>query len=179
MLIANCSGAGKTSTLPFHFDCSVVVSAPAEDVFSRLDDPRLLAAHMRRSSWMMAGSRMSLELDASQGRAVGAAIRMTGQVIGMALWLEEIVTERNPPRRKEWATTGTPRLLVIGHYRMGYEVTPQGQSSLLRVFIDYALPETPAARWFGRVFADFYARWCTRRMASDAEEYFRIAGKSR
>jgi hypothetical protein len=173
------SGNGRAFALPFHFECSVVVNAPAEAVFSRLDDPRLLSAHMSRSSWMTAGSRMALELDASQGGAVGASIRMGGRVLGIALSLEEIVTERNPPRRKVWKTTGTPRLLVIGHYRMGYDLTPQGNSCLFRVFIDWALPEAPPARWLGRVFGGLYARWCTGRMASDAEEYFRTAGKSR
>lgn len=173
------SGNGQVSALPFHFECNVVANAPAEAVFSRLDDPRLLSAHMSRSSWMTAGSRMALELDASQGRAVGGLIRMSGRVLGIGLSLEEIVTERNPPRRKAWETTGTPKLLVVGHYRMGYEVTPQGNSSRLRVFIDYALPEARPERWLGRVFGAFYARWCTQQMARDAEEYFRIAGQSR
>jgi len=157
----------------------MVVNAPAEAVFSRLDDPRLLSAHMSGSSWMMAGSRMALELDASQGRAVGASIRMGGQVLGIALSLEEVVTERDPPRRKVWETTGTPRLLVIGHYRMGFDLTPQGNSSLLRVFIDYALPAAGPSRWLGRMFGGYYARWCTERMATDAEEHFRTAGRGR
>jgi len=134
---------------------------------------------MSGSSWMMAGSRMALELDASQGRAVGAAIRMGGRVLGIALSLDEIVTERNPPRRKVWETTGTPKLLVIGHYRMGFDLTPQGNSSLLRVFIDWALPETRPARWLGRAFGGLYARWCTKRMAGDAEEHFRTSGQGR
>jgi polyketide cyclase/dehydrase/lipid transport protein len=171
------SGNDQARALPFHFECSVVVNAPAEAVFSRLDDPRLLSAHMSRSSWMMAGSRMSLELDASQGHALGAVIRMGGRVLGIALSLEEVVTERNPPQRKVWETIGEPRLLVIGHYRMGFEVRPQGGTSLLRVFIDYALPGAPPARWLGRFFGGFYARWCTQRMAGDAEEYFRTAGR--
>ncbi len=101
MLVADSSpGNGRGSVLPFHFECNVLVNAPAAAVFSRLDDPRLLSAHMSGSSWMMAGSRMALEVDASQGRAVGASIRMGGRVLGIALSLEEIVTERNPPRRK-------------------------------------------------------------------------------
>jgi carbon monoxide dehydrogenase subunit G len=173
------SGNSRGLALPFHFECSVLVNAPAEAVFSRLDDPRLLSAHMSGSSWMMAGSRMALELDASQGRAVGAPIRMGGRVLGMALSLEEIVTERNPPQRKVWETTGAPRLLVIGHYRMGYDLTPQGDSSLLRVFIDYAFPEGGPSRWLGRMFGGYYARWCTERMAADAAEHFRAAGRGR
>src|SRR6266511_3478547 len=126
----------RGSALPFHFECSVLFNASAESVFSRLSDPRLLLAHMSGSSWMMAGSRMALELDASQGRAVGASIHMGGRVLGIALSLEEIVTERNPPRRKVWATTGRPRLLVIGHYRMGFDLRPQGNiRRLLRAVV--------------------------------------------
>ena len=161
-----------------HFECSVQVNAPAEAVFSRLDDPRLLSAHMSRSSWMMAGSRMAIELDASGGRAVGATIRLSGRVLGISLSLDEVVTERRPPLLKAWETTGTPKLLVIGRYRMGYEITPRGDASLLRVFIDYAFPEAGLSRWLGRIFGGYYARWCTRRMAGDTEEHFRAAGKS-
>jgi hypothetical protein len=88
---------------------------------------------MRQSSWMMAGSRLAIELDASEGRTVGGRIRLSGRVLGIPLAVEEIVTERHSPLRKVWETTGTPRLLVIGQYRMGYEITPQGNASLLRV----------------------------------------------
>jgi hypothetical protein len=62
---------------------------------------------------------------------------------------------------------------VIGRYRMGYEITPRGEASLLRVFIDYGLPDSLPARWFGRMFGGLYARWCTRRMADDAAKHFR------
>ena len=109
------SGITRAFVLPFHVESSGVVNASAEAVFSRLDDPTLLSSHMSRSSWMMAGSRMALELDTSQGRAVGASIRMGGRVLGIALSLEEIVTVRNPPRLKIWETTGMPELFVIGH----------------------------------------------------------------
>ena len=75
-------------------------------------------------------------------------------------------------RRKVWETTGTPNLLVIGQYRMGYEITPKGRASLLRVFIDYALPDGPFSGLLGGLFGNFYARWCTRRMADDAAKHF-------
>ncbi len=158
--------------LPYHFDSTVEVSAVADEVFSHLDDHSRLSAHMSNSSWMMAGSRMAIELDASEGRAVGARIRLRGQVLGIPLSVEEIVTERNPPLRKSWETTGTPNLLVIGQYRMGYEITPKGKASQLRVFIDFALPDGPFSRWLGRLFGNFYARWCTQRMADDAAKHF-------
>lgn len=158
--------------LPYHFENIVEVSAVADVVFSHLDDHSRLSAHMSKSSWMMAGSRMAIDLDASEGRAVGAMIRLRGQVLGIPLFVEEVVTERNPPSRKVWETRGRPQLLVIGTYRMGYEITPKLQASRLRVFIDYALPDGPISRWTGRLFGNFYARWCTQRMAEDAGLHF-------
>jgi hypothetical protein len=82
---------------------------------------------MSESSWMMAGGRMETKLDASRGQAVGSRIGMSGRVLGIDLEVEEVVTERNPPRRKVWETTGAPKLLVIDHYRMGFEIVPEGK----------------------------------------------------
>ena len=82
---------------------------------------------MQKSSWMIAGGRMNYEMDGEQGRAAGSIIRMRGSVFGIALGVEEVVTEYAPPRRKAWRTTGEPELLAIGPYRMGFEVEARGQ----------------------------------------------------
>ena len=116
---------------------------------------------------------MTLEFDASNGRALGAKINLQGRVLGIPLSVEEIVTERNSPLRKVWSTTGKPQLVVIGSYRMGFEITPGTHTSHLRVFIDYALPAGPISYWFGRVFGNIYARWCTQRMTNDAATHFK------
>jgi hypothetical protein len=167
---------GELPALPFHFESNIDVNAAADDIFSLLDDHSRLSAHMTKRSWMMAGSVMMLEFDKSNGRAVGAFIRLTGRVLGVPLSVEEVVTERNPPQRKVWNTIGKPQLVVIGAYRMGYEITAKSPSSHLRVFIDYALPDGPISYWFGRVFGSFYARWCTRRMVNDAAARFQKRG---
>ena len=159
--------------LPFHFESNIDVNAAAGDIFTLLDDHSRLSAHMTRPSWMMAGSVMTLEFDASKGRAVGALIRLTGRVLGIPLSVEEVVTERDPPRRKVWNTVGRPQLIVIGPYRMGFEITSTSTSSRLRVFIDYALPDGPVSYWLGRLFGNVYARWCTQRMANDAASHFK------
>lgn len=158
--------------LPLHFESDVELNAPAEDVFAYLDDHSRSSAHMSRSSWMMAGSRMAIEFDASEGRTVGAKIRLSGRVLGILLSVEETVTEREPPLRKVWEITGTPNLLVIGQYRLGYELTSKGKASLLSVFIDYTLPNGQFSRLLGGLFGNFYARWCTRRIAGDAAKHF-------
>ena len=103
---------------------------------------------------------------------VGSRIRLAGRVLGLALSVEETVVERTPPRRKAWETSGTPRLLVIGQYRMGFELLPQGNAAKLRVFIEYDLPQSAPDRWLGRLFGHSYAKWCTRRMVEDAIGHF-------
>lgn len=160
-------------TFPFHFESSAGLNMPAEVVFSHLDDHIRLASHMSQSSWMMAGGRMRLEMDAAQGHTVGSRMRLSGRVLGIPLEVEEVITEYRRPFCKRWETTGTPKLLAIGHYRMGYELTPVEGSSTLRVFIDYALPESWPERWLGKVFGNWYARWCTQQMVGDTEKYFR------
>jgi hypothetical protein len=159
--------------LPCRHESSAVVAAPPDRVFERVDDHARLSSHMSESSWMMGGGRMEIWLDADQGRKTGSRIRLTGRAFGFELAVEEIVTERDPPRRKVWETIGAPKLLVIDRYRMGFEISPAASGSLLRVFIEYALPAKAPARWLGRLFGPSYARWCTRRMVDDAVRYFR------
>jgi hypothetical protein len=38
---------------------------------------------------------------------------------------------------------------------------------------DYDLPQQGIGRWLGKLFGNAYARWCTKRMASDAAAAFR------
>ena len=158
---------------PYHHESTVLVAAPAEEVFAFVDDHSKLSSHMSQSSWMMGGGSMSIETDAKDGKAVGSWIKLSGSVWGVALSVEEVVTERLPPQRKAWRTVGEPRLLVVGAYQMGVEIEPRGLSSLLRVFIDYAYPAKGIWRWIGSLVAASYAKWCTGRMTCDTTEHFR------
>ena len=151
-----------------HYESSAILPARPEDVFAFIDDPSRLAGHMTKSSWMMGGGRMQVQLDAGRGQRANSRIVMTGRAFGLPLELEEVVDERTPPSRKSWHTVGSPSLIVIGSYRMGCELTAQGEATHLRIFIDYDLP----ARWLGRLFGRWYARWCTERMLDDARMHF-------
>ena len=160
-------------SFPFHDESAALVNAPVDRVFAHLDDPKALAAHMGESSMMMLGSRMSMDVDAGDGRVTGSKIRMVGRVMGIPLSLEEVVTERQVPSRKVWETIGTPNLLVMAHYRMGFELTRKDEASLVRVFIDYSLPTNPPGSWLGRLLGGVYARWCTKQMADGAAGHFK------
>ena len=148
------------------------MSATADRVFAYLDEPKALAAHMSDSSLMKLGSRMSISVDADDGRVVGSKIRMQGRMMGIPLSLEEVITGRQVPARKVWQTIGTPNLVIMVHYRMGFELTPSGDASLVRVFIDYSLPLTAPGSPLGPLLGGVCARWCTKNMADDAARRF-------
>lgn len=156
----------------FADEITVEVNATGDLLFDHLDDQTRLAAHMERPSLMMMGGRMTYRFDDTKGRAVGSVIKIGGTFLGINLSVEEIVTERDPPRRKAWETSGRPRLLIIGAYRMGFETAPTNQHSKLRVFIQYDHPHAVAGRALGSLFAPIYARWCVKRMAQDAKRRF-------
>lgn len=156
---------------PHHFESRAQVAASPDELFAYLDDQERLSAHMMKSSVMMAGTTMEFEFDERRGQAVGSRIGLSGKVLGLALEVVEVVTERDPPRRKVWKTIEEPRLLVIGAYRMGFEIEPEGSGSRLLVFIDY---DEPSGRWrvAGKLLGGVYARWCTRSMAQGSARYF-------
>jgi hypothetical protein len=155
-----------------HDEISVDVSAAAAPLFDHLDDQERLGAHMNKPSMMMLGGRMFYGFDAARGRAVGSVIRMGGNFLWLNLFVEEVVSEHERPLRKTWETRGAARLLIIGPYRMGFEIEAVGELSRLRVFIDYDAPKSFVGRVFGALLAPVYARWCVQRMAEDARRTF-------
>lgn len=157
---------------PLHYQSTALVHAPVNQVFAYLDDPKALAAHMGESLMMMLGSRMSIDVEADDGRVIGSKIRMQGRKMGIPLSLEEVITERQIPDRKVWEAIGTPKLLIIAQYRMGFELRPSGEATRVRVFIDYSLPTTAPGSWLSRLLGGFYARWCTMQMANGAARQF-------
>ena len=155
-----------------HEEHSAPVNASAERVFDRLDDQTRLTEHMSTRSWKMGWGRMETVLDTERGRSVGSHIVIRGRVFGVRLYLDEVVTMREPPLTKRWETVGEPRLLVIGRYQMGFDLTPNDAIAQLRVAIDYELPTKGMPRLLGRLFGRSYAKWCTRQMVLDTQQSF-------
>ena len=155
-----------------HEEHSAAINASTERVFDLLDDQTRLTEHMSKRSWKLGWGKMETVLDAQQGRSVGSHIVLRGRVFGILLFLDEVVITREPPMKKIWETVGELRLLVIGPYRMGFNLTPDGTKAQLRVAIDYELPTKGISRLLGRLFGRPYAKWCTRQMVQDAQHSF-------
>ena len=169
--------AHPTLFLPYAERKVIKVAAPADQVFGFVDDPKHLAGHMSARSWSMGGGRMDLDLDSTGGRAVGSRMHLHGSAFGLRLDVLTEVSEREPPVYKAWQTVGTPRLLVIGEYRMRVDIESTPDGSRARISIHYALPGTRAgvaSRWLARA----YARWCVDRMATDIDQAFAVARQS-
>lgn len=154
-----------------HYEASRALPVSPDALFPHLDD-QILGAHMETSSAMMGGGRMSFEFDAERGMAVGSRIHMGGSAFGLTLSVDEVVTLREPPRRKAWRTVAKPRLLIIGGYEMGFRIADAPAGCELTVWIDYWLPQAWLGVLLGRLFGGFYARWCVGRMVADAAKAF-------
>ena len=84
-----------------HEESSAAIHASPEQIFARLDDQTKLSAHMSKRSWKMGWGKMDILLDDRRGREVGSHIVLHGRVFGIPLFLDEVVTLREPPLRKE------------------------------------------------------------------------------
>jgi hypothetical protein len=155
--------------LPHHFEASATIAGAAESIFAVADEPDLLTKHMGRPSLMMGGGSMQCDLDALAGKAVGSVIRLTGKAFGLLIAADEVVEERSPPFRKIWATIGAPQLVVIRDYRMGFEIAEAAIGCQLRVWIDYAMPQSGLRLWLGRLLAPTFARWCVGNMVREVQ----------
>lgn len=155
-----------------HYEESTLVSAYPEKVFAYADDHRNFSSHMNKSSWMMGGGKMETATDEEKGQKVGSHIKMYGKVFGIGLSLDEVITHHEPPHIKAWQTVGDINLLVIDHYKLGFQIKPEENNSRLSVYIDYDLPKSGGTRLLGYLFGGMYAKWCVKQMINGVKEYF-------
>lgn len=154
------------------YERSQIVGATADEVFAFVDDHEQFSAHMGKSSWMMGGSHMGVDMDDRHGRSVGSHIRMRGSMMGVEIDLDEVVSVHDRPHRKEWETVGTPHLIVIGSYAMGVHLTPVTGGTSVLVFIEYDLPVGAVGHQLGRLFGGVYAKWCVDQMLEGVVQRF-------
>jgi len=159
-----------------HAEATREVRAAPSAIFAYIDRPERLSAHMAQRSWQIAGAAMVIEADATGGRAVGSHIRLAGRMLGIPLYVDATVVQREPPNLKAWETVGEPHLLVIGRYRMRISIDARGDRAHVMIAIDYALPAKVPTRWLGMLLGPLYARWCVQQMAQDLVHQFDAHG---
>lgn len=118
-----------------HYEESAVVNADPQIIFAFADNHKNFSSHMDKSSWMMGGGSMNTHIDDKKFQVVGSHIQMNGNVLGIKLFLDEAVTQHEPPFHKEWQTTGNLNLVVIDHYKLGFNIKPENGSFGFTVYI--------------------------------------------
>lgn len=156
-----------------HYEESEIISASAKELFAFIDDHKRFSSHMSKSSWMLAGGKMQVFVDKGNGQKVGSHIRLNGKVLGINLFLDEVVMRYKPPYHKAWQTVGDLNLVIISHYQMEVEIKPGKSNSKLKISIDYELPKSNQTRWLGYLFGDIYAKWCVRQMINGVKGHFK------
>ena len=156
-----------------HYEESVLVPSTPDEIYTFADNHKNFASHMNKSSWMMGGASMETEIDEGKGQRVGSHIKIQGKVFGLNLFLDEVITKHSPPNHKEWETVGNINLLVIDHYKLGFEVKPEAEHPKLTVYIDYNLPKSFFPQLLGLLFGSMYAKWCVRQMIKGTSDFFK------
>lgn len=156
-----------------HYEDAVTLNINPETVFAYADDHRNFSSHMNKSSWIMGGGKMETKVDEGKGQKVGSHIRMNGTVFGVDLFLDEVIIEHEPPKRKAWETVGDINLLVIDHYKLGFEIEPENTNSRFRVYIDYNLPQSARTRILGYLLGGMYTKWCVNQMINGVKEHLK------
>lgn len=155
-----------------HFERTIVISASPDNVFKFADNHSKFSSHMNKSSWMMGGGKMVTTFDEGKGQKVASHIKMAGKVFGFSLALDEVISKHEPPRLKVWHTVGKQKLLVVGSYEMGFEISSCHEGSNFRVYIDYDMSTPLPFRLLGYIFGGIYAKWCVEQMTAGVAEHF-------
>lgn len=161
-----------------HYEENIIIKAGADTVFAFVDNHHNFASHMNNSQWWMAGGKFETKIDEGKGQKIGSHIQMSGKILGINMFLDEVIIKREPPFRKSWETVGDLSLLVIGNYELGFELEPENNNSKLKVYIDYGLPRSLRTRWLGIFFGEMYAKMCVQQMINGVKDHFNLPEKA-
>jgi hypothetical protein len=75
-----------------HRESSATVPASVERVFAHIDEHAALSSHMSHPSWKMGAGEFDLTLDQGAGKSTGSRLRLPGNVFGISIRVDAIVT---------------------------------------------------------------------------------------
>jgi len=146
-----------------------IYDAPADIVFSYLDDLGVTGTHMTVSSVMMMGSKLHLEYLTKHHTGMGSRYRWTGTMMGMNMDFTVEVTKWIEAVEKVWETIGKSRLIIYSWYRMHLLVYPEADYTKAELSITYEKPEGWFAKIVSFLVADWYCAWCLKKMLADSK----------
>lgn len=151
--------------------------APANDVFSSIDDLGVTGMHMTRSSMMMMGSKLNLEFLTENHTGLGSRYRWTGKMMGLEMDFTVEVTKWISGKEKIWETIGETKLIIYSWYRMQLIILPTPNGCKVELSISYEKPKGFFNKILSFLFADWYCKWCLKHMLGDAKKSLEATGK--
>jgi hypothetical protein len=144
--------------------------ATPELVFKTIDDLGVTGMHMTNSSMMMMGSKLKLEFLTTNKTGVGSRYRWTGKMIGLMMDFTVEVTKWINGVEKVWETIGNAQLIIYSWYRMKLQVNETNGTTEAELSISYEKPKGFFNRILCFFLADWYCRWCLKKMLGDAKK---------
>ncbi len=146
-----------------------IYNAPAEKVFSYIDDLGVTGMHMTQSSAMMMGSKLHLEFLTKHHTGIDSKYQWTGTMVGMKMDFTVEVSKWVEGVEKVWETIGEVKMIIYSWYRMQLLLTKKDNSTIAELSITYEKPKG----WFLKIlsffFADWYCNWCLKNMLADTK----------
>lgn len=151
---------------------TIAIQAPPEKVFAQMDDFSKTGMHMSENSMMMMGSKLTLEQLSPNAVGLNAKYRWYGKMMGMNMDFTQVVTKWMPPKLKEWETIGDAQIIIMRWYRMGFEITPSENGTMVTISIAYEPPKGWFYRLLSFLFGGIYCNWCLNNMLNDTKKAF-------
>ena len=145
-----------------------IYKASPREVFKSIDDLGVTGMHMTQSSGMMMGNKLKLEFLTENHTGQGCKYRWTGKIMGLKMDFTVEVTKWIANKEKIWETIGKPKLIIYSWYRMNLIVIPTLKGANAELSISYEKPKGILNRIVSLFFADWYCRWCLKKMLGDA-----------
>jgi len=145
-----------------------IYQASPKEVFHVIDDLGVTGMHMMKSSMMMMGSKLHLEFITESKSGLNSAYRWTGRMLGMKMDFTVRVTKWMEGEEKIWETVGDTKLIIMSSYKMHLKVYPVATGTEALLSISYEQPASFFNKMLCFLFANWYCRWCLRKMLGDA-----------
>ncbi|WP_276374237.1 hypothetical protein [Chryseolinea sp. H1M3-3] len=149
-----------------------IFSASAQQVFNTIDDLGVTGMHMTESSGMMMGSKLNLEFLTTNKTGIGSRYRWTGKMMGLMMNFTVEVTKWINGVEKVWETIGETKLIIYSWYRMKLLLKDVNGNTEAELSISYEKPKGLLNKILCFFLADWYCRWCLKKMLGDAKKVF-------
>ena len=145
-------------------------NASPVEAFHILGELGVTGTHITNSSAMMPGSKQNLQYLTVHRTGLDSSYRWTGKMMGLPMDFTVKVMKWLEGKDKIWETIGETRLIIYFWHRMFLSVSAVESGAKAKLSISYEKPTGFLNRVLSFLFANWYCRWCLKKMLDDAKQ---------